>query len=114
MEVIKAAKKNPQFGVRRLADVFECGKCRFPLSLKIRSPFLSSTKRMHQAKVSVREKAQDPVNFQTSMKHSISGTYMYLLQLCYVVQMEMKTFSSLKLLQSYRLHHNQELIFPAN
>ena len=40
VEVIKAAKNNPQFGVRRLADLFECGKTQISSVLKNKESIL--------------------------------------------------------------------------
>ena len=63
VEVIKAAKSNPQFGVRRLADMFECGRSQISSLLKNKESILELYEANAASKSVSSRKGQDLVNF---------------------------------------------------
>ena len=73
VDVIKAARNNPDFGVRKLADLFECGRTRVSTILKEKTLYSNCTKLTRQVQVSLRGKGVDHANFQILMKRFTSG-----------------------------------------
>ena len=65
VEVIKAARNNPQFGATKLADLSDCGRTQISSILKKRMLFLSFMKQTKQLKVSACGRGVDRANFLT-------------------------------------------------